>query len=111
MREGLRTSPQPPAPHCQRLDGAFNGRVPHLARSSAPTYWRRLACDQTTKMDQLIKPQALLCTLLLLATARWCCSWQCDFTAVFRAAVMPSAVFLPQQWAVVQLSVAIRWQY
>merc|ERR1712176_274920 len=86
---------------CQRLDGAFNGRVPHLARSSAPTSRRCLARGRTIKMDQLIKPQALLCTLLLLATARWCCSWQCDFTAVF----------LPQQWAVVQLSVAIRWQY
>ena len=86
MREELRTPPQPPAPHCQRLDGAFNGRVPHLARSSAPTSRRCLARDRTIKMDQLIKPQALLCTMLLLATARWYYSWRCNFTAVLISA-------------------------
>ena len=85
MREGSRTPPPPPPP-CQRLDGAFNCRVPHLARSSAPTSRRRLARNRVTKMDQLIKPQALLCTMLLLTAARWYCSWRCDFTAVLISA-------------------------
>merc|ERR1711933_332082 len=53
VREELRTPPQPPAPHCQRLDGAFNGRVPHLARSTAPTSRRCLAPDnQDGSIDQ-----------------------------------------------------------
>merc|ERR1719356_765850 len=67
--EELRTPPQPPAPHCQRLDGAFNGRVPHLARISAPTSRRCLARDRTIKMDQLMKPQALLCTFAAIGNS------------------------------------------
>ena len=78
--------PSPPAPPHQRLDGALNGRVPHLASSSAPTSWRRLSRNRATKMDQLIKPQALLCAMLLLATARWYCSWRCNFTALLISA-------------------------